>query len=254
MSRPPVSPACVAWAALASCLQQQVCCQAGLFHQSPHENCWPRLRCAADPELAGDWRSRLAVAQKLAAVAELVTSAQAAYCLWPLLLTLIRDPVSAVRVAAAGQAGPLLAQLPEDQLPAECSDAQKAAAAAAALRSAQDEQQADSSSASAGAAAASGEGAAAAEGASEAAEHILAAVVATHAVSTSSSSSTGNSGLPEDAASQPAQAQEQQQQQEEQQQQQQAEGGPGQRLRWVRRGLTSGLYQLQQQVRLQAIG
>jgi hypothetical protein len=40
----------------------------------------------------------------------------------------------------------------------------------------------------------------------------------------------------------------QQQQQQQLYQQQQAGGGAGQRLRWVRRGLTSGLYQLQQQV------
>lgn len=180
----------------------------------------------------------------------MVSSAQTAYCLWPLLVTFLRDPVCAVRAAAAAQAGPLLVCLPEAEQPAEQTDAQKAAAAAAALKAAQEEQQqagsSASSSSSASAVDAAATGAAAGASASDAAEHAVAAVVATHAVSAPSSSHVTPAG-----SAQPEQGQQlllHQQPGQQQQQQQQEAGGPGQRLRWMRRGLSSGLYQLQQQV------
>lgn len=214
------------------------------------------LCTVADGELSGDWRARLAVAQQLAAVAAMVSSAQSAYCLWPLLMSLLRDPVCAVRAAAAAQAGPLLVQLPEQQLPAEQSDAQRAAAAAEVLSSSQEHQQ---KQLLAGAIEPAGEEAAAVaaggaeEGSTAAAEHVIASVVATRAVSTTSSMSGTASGSGAGSAQllhgQDAQQVSQQLQQPGQQQQQQVQGSTGQPLRWVRRGFTSGLSQLQQQVR-----
>jgi hypothetical protein len=194
------------------------------------------------------------VAQQLAAVAAMVSSAQTAYCLWPLLLSLLRDPGSSVRAAAAAQAGPLLVQLPEHQLPAEQTDAQKAAAAAEVLTLGQKHQQ---EQLSAGASAPAGEAAAAGErvgeGSAEAAEHVIASVVATRAVSTTSSMagtvSGSSAGSTQRMQGQEGQQGSQQPQQSGQQQQQQVQGSAGQPLRWVRRGLTSGLFQLQQQVR-----
>jgi len=183
----------------------------------------------ADPELAGDWRARHAVAEQLSAVAGMVSSPQVAYCLWPLLLSLARDLVFAVRAAAAQQAGQLLVHLPDEQLPAEQGDAQKAAAAAAALKTAASETSQDAPASDTAEASSS---TAPVSATSEAAEHEIAAVVATHAVG------TGPQPEPE------------QDPQPQQQQQQEAagDGGPGPRLRWMRRGLTSGLSQLQQQV------
>jgi hypothetical protein len=197
------------------------------------------------------------VAQQLAVVAAKVSSAQAAYCLWPLLLSLLKDPVCAVRAAAAAQAGPLLMQLPEQQLPAEQTGAQKAAAASDVLMVGQEQQQEQllvRASAPAGEAAAAevgGVGEGAGEGAAEAVEHVLASVFATRAVSTTSSMAGTVSGSSAGSV-QPVQRQEGQQgaqQQQQSGQQQQQQGSTGQPLRWVRKGLTSGLFQLQQQVR-----
>ncbi|WIA28115.1 hypothetical protein OEZ86_010692 [Tetradesmus obliquus] len=65
----------------------------------------PSLAIQPDREVAGDWRARMAVAQHLPAVARVLTPPQVAYCVWPLLLTLAKDPVAAVRAAAAAQDG-----------------------------------------------------------------------------------------------------------------------------------------------------
>jgi hypothetical protein len=207
-----------------------------------------------DAELAGDWRARLAVARQLSAVVALVSSAQAAYCLWPLLLALVRDPVFAVRAAAAEQAGPLLVQLPEEELPPEQGDQEKAAAAAAALTAAQQDLH-DTNSAPAGESIAA-EVAAVRSGREDtadvdAAEHAIAAAVAAHAVNAGSIDTNSGSGDEQQLDSLTLPPAPQQQQQPEQQQA--ADSGSGQRLRWVRRGLSSGLSQLQQQVGLLAL-
>lgn len=213
---------------------------------------------STDAELAGDWRARLAVARQLSAVVALVSSAQAAYCLWPLLLALARDPVFAVRAAAAEQAGPLLLQLPEEELPPEQGDQEKAAAAAAALTAAQQDLH-ETNSAPAGESLAA-ELAAVRSGRedsadADAAEHAIASAVAAHAISNAASSGSGSGSGDEQQAEQldgstllPPPHQQQQCEQ-----QQAADSGSGQRLRWVRRGLSSGLSQLQQQVGLLAL-
>lgn len=149
-------------------------------------------------------------------------------------------------------------QLPEQQLPAEQTGAQKAAAASDVLMLGQEPQQEQllaRASAPAGEAATAevgGVGEGAGEGSADAVEHVLASVVATRAVSTTSSMAGTVSGSSAGSV-QPMQRQEgqqgAQQQQQSGQQQQQAQGSTGQPLRWVRKGLTSGLFQLQQQVR-----
>jgi hypothetical protein len=157
--------------------------------------------------------------------------------------------VFAVRAAAAEQVGPLLVQLPEEELPPEQGDQQKAAAAAAALTAAQQDLR-ETKSTSAGesvaaevAAVRSGkEGSADAD----AAEHAITAAVAAHVISNAENSSTGS--WEEQQAEQLEGSTLPPPEQQQWEQQQAANSGPGQRLRWVRRGLSSGLYQLQQQV------
>jgi hypothetical protein len=71
----------------------------------------------ADPERAGHWRRRRAIASQLPALSAHLTRQQVAHCIWPVLVTLMQDPVAAVRCEAARQVGPVLALLPDAPVP-----------------------------------------------------------------------------------------------------------------------------------------
>ncbi|KIZ04170.1 hypothetical protein MNEG_3788 [Monoraphidium neglectum] len=77
----------------------------------------PVLALQPDPERAGDWRHRQRVVRQLPALSEALTQQQVAHCLWPVVVTLLHDPVAAVRYEAARQVGPLIARLSKEAPP-----------------------------------------------------------------------------------------------------------------------------------------
>jgi hypothetical protein len=77
--------------------------------------------CTADPERAGDWRHRQRVVRQLPALSEALTQQQVAHCLWPVVVTLLHDPVAAVRCGRrAPGCGSVCGSAGRSVLPASC--------------------------------------------------------------------------------------------------------------------------------------